>query len=136
MSNNNVNRGRFLLTLALSTTLCAGAPCCPETRLQQATIGGAAITGDVILHKRPLKFARVRLYSSSGKMSWRGRTDENGRFVINKVLPDKYRLEVDGWGATTVQLQKDFGTRSNGQVPTWDLLLIDNACVATTEILN
>jgi hypothetical protein len=104
--------------------------------LQQATIGGDAITGCVILHKKPLKFARLRLYSSSGRMSWKGRTGEDGRFVINNVLPDEYRLEVDGWGATTIRLQKDFGTRSNGQIPTWDLLLIDNACVATTEILN
>ena len=136
MSNVNVNRGRLLLTLVLATTLCNAAPRCPDPRLRLAIIGGDTITGGVLIHKKPLKFAQVRLYFSSGTTAWNGRTDKNGRFAINKMLPGVYRLEVSGWGSTAVQLKPELNKGPFGQTPAWDLMLIDNACVATTEILN
>ena len=131
-----MNRGSLLLTLVLATTLCNAAPRCSDPRLRQAIIGGDTITGGVLIHKKPLKFAQVRLYSSSGTTAWNGRTDKNGRFAINKVLPGVYRLEVSGWGSTTVQLKPELNKGPFGQIPAWDLMLIDNACVATGEILN
>jgi hypothetical protein len=106
----------LVLTLILAASLCSAAPRCPDPRLRKAKIGGDVITGGVVLHKEPLKFVQVRLYSSSDKMPWRGKTDKNGRFVLNNMAPDEYRLEVSGWGATTVQLMSpDYGKRSNGQ---------------------
>jgi hypothetical protein len=131
-----VNRGRLLLTLVLATTLCNAAPRCPDPRLRQAIIGGDTITGGVLIHKKSLKFAQVRLYVSSGTTAWNGRTDKNGRFAIDKMLPGVYRLEVSGWGSTTVQLKPELNKGPFGQIPAWDLMLIDNACVATMEILN
>jgi hypothetical protein len=104
--------------------------------LRLAIIGGDTITGGVLIHKKPLKFAQVRLYFSSGNTVWKWRTDKNGRFAINKVLPGVYRLEVSGWGSTTVQLNPELNKGPFGQRPVWDLLLIDNACVSAGEILN
>ena len=132
----DVNRGRLLLTLVLATTLFNAAPRCPDPRLRLAIIGGDIITGGVLIHKKPLKFAEVRLYFSSCTSAWNGRTDKNGRFAINKMLPGVYRLEVSGWGSTTVQLKPELDKGPFGQTPAWDLMLIDNACVATREILN
>jgi hypothetical protein len=136
VSNVDVNRGRLLLTLVLATTLCDAAPRCPDPRLRLAIIGGDTITGSVLIHKKPLKFAQVRLYFSSGTAAWSGRTDKNGSFAINKMLPGVYRLEVSGWGTTLVQLKPELNKGPFGQTPAWNLMLIDNACVAVTEILN
>jgi Carboxypeptidase regulatory-like domain len=123
------------LTMILAASLCIAAPHCPDPRLRQATIGGDTITGGVVLHKKPLKFAQVRLYSSSGKTAWIGTTDEKGRFTTNEMPPDDYRLEVSGWGSTTVHLspEVDKGFR---QKPAYDLLLDNNACVAAVMIMN
>jgi len=123
------------LTLILAASLCIAAPRCPDPRLRQATIGGDTITGGVTLHKKPVKFAQVRLYSSSGKTAWIGTTDKNGRFTSNKIPPDDYRIEVSGWGSTTVHLSSevDKGFR---QKPAYDLLLGDNTCVASVMIMN
>jgi Carboxypeptidase regulatory-like domain len=104
--------------------------------LRQAVIGGDTISGAVLMHKKPLKFAQVRLYSSSGTAAWNGTTDKNGRFTISKMQPGVYRLEVSGWGSTAVQLKPELNRGPFGQTPAWDLMLTDNACVATTEILN
>jgi len=124
------------ITLILAASLCIAAPRCPDRRLRQATIGGDTITGGVVLHKKPLTFAQVRLYSSSGKTAWIGTTDKNGRFTTNKMPPGDYRLEVSGWGSTTVQLNPEVDKGFGSQIPAWDLLLLDNACVGTTMILN
>ena len=72
MSNANVNRVRVLLTLVLATTLSNAAPSCPDPRLRLAIIGGDTITGGVLIHKKPLKFAQLRLYSSNGKTAGSG----------------------------------------------------------------
>jgi hypothetical protein len=66
--------------------------------MRQATIGGDTISGGVLIHKKPLKFAQVQLYFSSGASAWKGRTDKNGRFAIKKMQSVFYRLEVSGWG--------------------------------------
>lgn len=136
VSNADVNPGWLVFTLVLATTLCNAAPRCPDPRLRLAIIGGDTISGGVLIHKKALKFAQVRLYFSSGITAWSGRTDKNGRFSIKKKLPGVYRLEISGWGSTTVQLRPELNKGPFGQTPAWDLMLIDNACVATTEILN
>ena len=136
MSNVDVNRGRLLLTLVLAKSLCNVTHRCPDPRLRQAINGGDTISGGVLIHKKPLKFAQVRLYFSSGTTAGNGRTDENGRFTIKKVLPGVYRLEISGWGITAVQLKPELNKGPFGQTPVWNLLLFDNACVDTGEILN
>jgi len=84
-----------------------------------------------------VKFAKVRLYSSSGKTAWIGTTDKNGRFTTDKVPPGEYRLEVSGWGSTTVQLNPELDKGGfSAQIPAWNLLLSDNACVDTMQIMN
>ena len=81
------------------------------------------------LQDKPLTFAAVRVYSSSGKTAWMGTTDANGRFRTSTLPPAKYRLEVDAWGSTVVQLNPELDKGFGGGIRTWHLLLFDNACV-------
>jgi hypothetical protein len=122
--------------LILKASLCIAAPVCPDPNLRQAKIGGEAIIGNVLLHRKAVKFARVRLYSASGEAAWVGRTDKNGAFVTRKLPPGDYRLEIDGWGSTSVQLDPNLDRGFGGQVPGWSLLLFDNGCVGATMVLD
>jgi hypothetical protein len=124
------------LTLIFAVSAGDAVPRCPDPRLRRATIGGDIIIGGVVSHTKPLKFAQVRLYFSSGKTAWKGATDKNGRFAITRMLPGFYRLEVSGWGSTTVHLSPKLDKLSNGQIPAWNLILIDNACVGTGMSVN
>lgn len=136
VSNLNVNRGRFLLTLVFAATLCNAAPRCPDPSSRLAIIGGDTITGGVLMHKKPLKIAKMRLYSSTGKTAWVGMTDRDGTFRITHLPPDTYRLNVRGWGSVTIRLNPDLKKLSNGQVPSYSVLLTDNGCVSTMEVVN
>ena len=136
MSNANVNRGSFLLTLVLATTLCNAAPSCPDPRLRLAIIGGDTITGGVLIHKKPLKFAQLRLYSSTGKTAWVGMTDKDGSFRITHLPPDTYRLDVRGWGRTTIRINPDLNKLPNGQTLFYSVLLMDDGCIGTTTVTN
>jgi hypothetical protein len=130
-----MTRGTVLLTLILAATLCNAASRCPDPKLREAVIGGNTINGGVVLNKKPVRFADVRLYSSSGEAAWIGKTDKDGTFKTALLPPDDYRLEINGWGSTTIHLNPgiDKGFR---QTPVWNILLIDNACVATIQIMN
>jgi hypothetical protein len=128
-------RDVFLLTLISAATLYNAAPRCPDPKLQKAAIGGNTVNGGVELHKKPLKFAKVRLYSSSEETAWIGKTDKDGAFRTTRLPPDDYRLEISGWGSTTIRLDPeiDKGLR---QTPSWSLLLMDNGCVGTMQVTN
>jgi hypothetical protein len=130
-----VTRGAFLLTLILAATLCNAASRCPDPKLKEAAIGGSTIDGGVVLHKKPVKFAKVRLYSSSGQTAWIGKTDKDGRFRTAQLPPGDYRLEIIGWGSATIHLNPEID-KGFRQTPVWNILLIDNACVATIQIMN
>lgn len=136
MSNANVNRGRLLLTLVLATTLCKAAPSCPDPRLRLAIIGGNTITGGVLIHRKPLKFAQLRLYSSTRKTAWVGMTDKDGSFRITHLPPDTYRLDVRGWGSTTIRISPDLDKLPNGQTLFYSVLLIDGGCIDTMTVTN
>ena len=125
------------VAVILASFSCLAASHCPDPQLREAKIGGDAIFGGVSLHKKPLRFARVRLYSSSGKILWIGKTNKHGTFEIRKLVPGDYRLEVDGWGTTTVRLNPELAKPNGfGQVPAWNLLLTDHACVSTMAVMN
>src|SRR4029077_3352391 len=126
---------RLALVLILAASLCVGATRCPDPRLRQAVIRGDTIAGSVVRRNKALMFAPVRLYSSSGKTAWVGKTwktDKDGRFTIHKVPQGEYRLDVSGWGSTNVQLNPRRGDEGVGnKIPVWNLFLIDNACIVT-----
>ena len=132
----NVNPVRLLLTLVLATTLCHAGPRCPDPRLRLAIIGGDTINGSLLIHKRPLKFVQLRLYSSTGKTAWVGMTDKDGGFRVTQLPPDTFRLYVRGWGSTTIRLNPDLNTLPNGQIPAYSVQLLENECVATTTVVN
>lgn len=136
MSNVNVNHVRLLLALVSAATLCNAAPRCPDPRLRLAIIGGDTITGGVLIHKKPLKFAQLRLYSSTGKTAWVGMTDKHGSFRITHLPPDTFRLDVRGWGRTTIRLNPELNKLSNGQIPAYSVLLMENGCVGTITVVN
>lgn len=95
------------VTVVLALSLCVTASHCPDPQLQEAAIGANTINGGVVLHKRPVKCAKVRLYSSSGKTAWIGKTDKDGRFKTDQLPPGNYRLEISGWGSTTIHLNPE-----------------------------
>lgn len=117
------------LALILAVSVCDAAPRCSDPRWRHAKTCCETISGHVVLQQKPLTFAAVRVYSSLGKIAWIGTTDANGRFRTSKLSPGKYRLEVDGWGSTVVQLNPELDKGFGGGVHSWSLLLIDNACV-------
>jgi hypothetical protein len=127
---------RLALILIFAASVCIADPRCPDPRLQQATIGGDTISGSVLLHKKPLKFAQVRLYSSSGKTVWAGATDKDGVFTCNNMPPGDYRLEVNGWGSTTVRLSPKLDKTGTGQIFAFHLLLTDDACLGVIADTN
>ena len=85
-----------LVTVVLALSLRAIASRCPDPRLQETAIGGNTINGGVVLHKKPVKFANVRLYSSLGETAWIGKTDKDGTFKTAQLPPGDYRLEIGG----------------------------------------
>jgi hypothetical protein len=76
------------IPLVFTASLGFAAPRCPDAKLQRATIGGDIIAGGVVLRKKPLKFAQVRVYASAGNIVWVGATDNDGRFSVGKLPPD------------------------------------------------
>jgi hypothetical protein len=86
--------------------------------------------------RKHLKSGRVVLYDALGKTAFVGLTDTNGVFAINDLASGVYRLDVSGWGTTTIRLNPELDMRSNGQVPLWSIQLLDNECVSFSEVLN
>ena len=123
------------LILIFATSLCAAGSRCPDPSQRQVTVGGNSLTGYLARHRKPVKFAKVRLYSSSGKVAWVGATDKDGGFATGSMPPDDYRIEATGWGSATVRLNPALRTQNN-QTPAWTLLLFDNACIASIEVTN
>ena len=123
------------LTAVLAISLGSTASRCPDPKLQEAAIGGHTISGGVVLHKKPLKSANVRLYSPSGQVAWIGKTDKNGHFRSMELNPGDYRVEIRGWGTTTIHLNPEID-KGFMQKPVWELLFVDNACVAYIQIMN
>ena len=119
--------------------LAAGRDC------SQATIGGQSITGDVMQRdknplpygeQKPLAFARVDIYSLSGgkKPLIVVFTRENGWFDSGVLPGGDYRLEVSGWGSTTVHLNPNLGKDGFGSVYWVDLL--DDNCIGAGQSSN
>jgi len=117
------------------SSVCYGLPC-SDTSLQQAVIGGNSIDGSVRLHNKPLKFAQLRLLFSNGKTAWVGTTDKDGGFHIRDLRPDTYRLDVRGWGNTTIRIKPDLSKLPNGQALFYSVMLMDGECIGTTTITN
>ena len=129
VGEHKVRRSGLLLMFAAS--LCFAGSRCPDPRQRQASIGGDTIRGGVNLNKKAVKFARVRIYFSSGKTAWAGVTDTNGNFTSNKLAPGAYRLQIERWGSTTVRLDPNLHKITGNKTPLWGLLLSDNSCVMT-----
>ena len=125
----------FGITLVFFTSLCYASNC-PDRNLRQAVVGGDTINGSIVLQKKPLKFAQLRLYSSTGKTAWFGKTDKDGSFRVTHLPPDTYRLDVRGWGSTTIRLNPDLNKLPNGQIPAYSVLLMENECVGTMTVVN
>jgi hypothetical protein len=123
------------IALVFVTSVCC-AKRCPDPRLQQAVIGGQTIDGSVRLHDKPLKFAKVRLFFSNGKPAWVGKTDKDGGFHIRELRPDTYRLDVRGWGSTSIRISPDLNKLSNGQTVFYSVQLMRDECIATTTVTN
>jgi len=117
------------------SSVCYGMPC-SESRLQQAVIGGNSIDGSVRLHHKPLRLAQLRLLFSNGKTAWVGATDKDGGFHIRDLRPDTYRLDVRGWGSTTIHINPDLNKLPNGQTLFYSVQLMDGECIGTTTVTN
>lgn len=114
---------------------CIASSRCPDPNLREATIGGNTIRGGVVLRKKPVRLTRVRLYSPSGETAWTGKTDTNGRFASSKLAAGDYRVQIQGWGGTTIHLNPEIDKQFS-QKPAWELLFADDACVANVQIMN
>jgi|SRR5580698_7546544 hypothetical protein len=109
---------------------------CPDPRLQQAVIGGSAINGSARLRQKPLGLAQLRLFFSNGRSAWVGMTDKDGGFHIGQLRPDTYRLDLRGWGSTTIRISPDLDKLSNGQTIFYSVQLMDDECIGTGAVTN
>jgi hypothetical protein len=125
---------KLLILLCASSALAFGSTC-PDVNLREAKIGGDAISGSVQLRHRPLKKASVRLYLGK-KLLWIGATDSNGRFEVDHLAHDNYRLVVSGWGSAEIELKPELDLTGLHQRPSYSLLLIDQECIAAIEVVN
>ena len=82
-----------------------------------------------------MKFAKVHLYSSSGKMAWVGATDKDGGFSTGEMAPDEYRIEATGWGSASVRLNPDVAKQFS-QTPSWTLQLMNKGCISAIAVRN
>jgi hypothetical protein len=117
------------------TTTFSLATACPDTNLRVAKIGGDVIRGAVELKHKPLKLASVRLYSGD-RLIWHGAADKRGRFEIDHLGFGEYRLVVSGWGSANVEIKSELSLTGLHQRPTYNLLLLDDQCIATITIIN
>jgi hypothetical protein len=126
-----VNR---LLLFALTSASVAFA--CSDPRLETAIIGGDVIQASVYRKPgKPRKLAQVELYYGN-KLAWTGTPDKNGMFTINHLQHGRYRLSIAGWGSAVVELDPKLDELSNGQRPSYNLQLFDDAGVGVTEVVN
>jgi hypothetical protein len=82
-----------------------------------------------------VKFAKVKLYSSSGRVAWLGETDKDGGFATGSMPPDEYRIEATGWGSATVRLDPSV-SKDAIQTPSWTLTLMDRGCISSIAQVN
>jgi hypothetical protein len=94
------------------------------------------IEGHVKLLSRPLDLANVTLYSSANKKAWVGRTDKDGKFRTGVLLPDRYRIDIAGWGNTLVRLIPETNKPKTGFGATYWLDLLSPTCVGVGEAGN
>jgi hypothetical protein len=118
--------------ILVAASLTARASSCPDPRERTAVIGGSVIRGHIALKRGPLILARVRLYSA-GTLRWSGATDQDSSFLIEHLTGGSYELSVAGWGKAKVEIRPGFERLGNGQVWSYDLLLLDNGCIAAGQ---
>jgi len=126
-----------VLSVILASSLCTAGSHCPDPTQRQATINGQSfITGHVnhdgTGHPKPLKFAKVQVYSSSGQLAYVGETDKDGVFTIGPLPEGNYHLVVSGWGRTTVRLSPEQDPVGLGG--DYDLILNDHECVLVESV--
>ena len=111
---------------------------CPDPSLRQAEIGGDRIVGVVLRQGKPVKLALIKVYSSSSaKTVWVWATDKDGKFRSEKLAAGSYRVEVSGWGSTTIKLNPKLDRMPiSGQVIQWHLSLADEGCVSAGFIVD
>ena len=120
-----------VLSVILASSLCTAGSHCPDPTQRQATINGQSfIAGSVYRDatgQKPLKFARVQVYSSLVQPGYTGETDKDGWFTTGPLLEGNYRLVVSGWGSTTVRLspEQEHVELGGGHA----LILRDHECV-------
>lgn len=122
---------RWLSVLPMFSSLCVASSQCHDRSEHNPLIGGHTIIGHVELHRKSVESAKVQIYASSGQRVWTGTTDKDGMFATGELPPDRYRLEVSGWGSGNVRLNPD-AYKNLGMVEQhWQLLLWDHGCLGS-----
>jgi hypothetical protein len=85
--------------------------------------------------QRAVKIVRYSEYSSSSKKVWTGRTNREGWSRTSTLASGDYRVEVDGWGSTTVRVNPELD-KGHIQIGEWHVLLMDNGCAGSAHIVN
>lgn len=118
----------FLVLFMLMSGWGVAAGCSDGWR-KSAEIGGDRISAYVSKGGKPLRSARVRLYSK-GKLLGTYRTNGNGGINIYNFSEGEYKLAIEGWGSTIVRFNPKLDLQSWPQQPSWSISLSDHGCVA------
>ena len=98
----------FGITLVFFTSLCYASQLPRPGICGRRWSGGDTINGSIVRQKKPLKFAQLRLYSSTGKTAWVGMTDKDGSFRITHLPPDTLSSRRSRMGTHNNPLEPGF----------------------------
>ena len=82
-----------------------------------------------MVNGKPLKFAEVRIYSSSGHLAYAGQTDTYGWFTTGSLASGIYRAVIRGWGKTAISLSPELNNAYGDFGGASELAFVENECV-------
>jgi hypothetical protein len=96
----------FLRQLSLAILLfCAPAAfACFQTDYPHIEVHEDAIRGLIATQGKPLMRVRVVLVDSHGEKMRTLIADQKGEFIMTRLLPGKYELQIEGWGKAAVTI--------------------------------
>ena len=81
------------------------AVACWQVDRPSSVVHGDYVQGHVLRNGKPLRHSKVMLRGSSQRSQAEGITDTDGRFILRRVPPGKYRLQIGISGDADIEFR-------------------------------